>query len=190
MTCKCHDLCRGGALALILALTVTVAQPVSAASFIRGDSDANGAPEVTDPVRVFGFLFLGNPVELECHDAADDSGFLGISDGIDALNLLFTAGDGIDARGRRSPRSCGARRALATDRALRRLEARFAVELPAISAVGLSGPTRATGPTPENTVIDNTVRFRGECACLRRPVRLRGLASIESPRAWGACAVT
>jgi len=33
MTCKCHDLNRGGALALILALTVTVDRPASAASF-------------------------------------------------------------------------------------------------------------------------------------------------------------
>jgi len=92
MICKC----RGGALALILALmvTVTVAQPVSANSFIRGDSDANGAPEVTGPVCVFGFLFLGNPVDLDCHDAADadDFGFLDISDGIYALDFLFTGG--------------------------------------------------------------------------------------------------
>ncbi len=94
MTCKCHDLCRGSALALILALTLTVASPVSAASFIRGDRNASGAPEVTDPVRVFSCLFLGNPVELECEDAADsdDSGVLDISDGIYALKFLFTGG--------------------------------------------------------------------------------------------------
>ena len=82
------------AVLLALLLTLSVGEPAGAASFIRGDSDANGALEVTDPVRVFGFLFLGNPVELGCHDAADadDSGFLDISDGIYALNFLFTGG--------------------------------------------------------------------------------------------------
>jgi hypothetical protein len=65
-----------------------------AAPFQRGDTDANGKLEITDGIRVFGFLFLGAPQALDCDDAADtnDSGRLDISDGIYILSFLFSGG--------------------------------------------------------------------------------------------------
>jgi Ca2+-binding RTX toxin-like protein len=73
-------------------LTLGVHTPLPAqADFIRGDVDASETLELTDAVRIFGFLFLGNPAELPCLDAADgdDSGDLTITDGIYLLGFLF-----------------------------------------------------------------------------------------------------
>jgi len=67
---------------------------VDAQDFVRGDVDANGTRELTDAVRVFGFLFLGDAA-LPCDDAADcdDSGALDITDGIFLLGYLFASGE-------------------------------------------------------------------------------------------------
>jgi len=67
---------------------------LEAVNFIRGDANANGGHEITDAVRTFGFLFLGDPLVLECSDAADsnDSGLVDLADGIYTLNFLFTGG--------------------------------------------------------------------------------------------------
>lgn len=63
--------------------------------FVRGDTDGNGIIELTDGIRIHGFLFLGQPESLDCKDAADlnDSGHLDISDGILVFMFLFLGGD-------------------------------------------------------------------------------------------------
>jgi hypothetical protein len=58
--------------------------------FARGDANLDGFVDVSDPLRILGFLFLaGSP--LECFDAADGNadGQLDISDPVQILNYLF-----------------------------------------------------------------------------------------------------
>ena len=61
--------------------------------FQRGDTDGNGGHDISDPLRVLGFLFAGAD-PLPCDDAADadDSGTLTISDAVLVLNWLFAGG--------------------------------------------------------------------------------------------------
>jgi polyhydroxybutyrate depolymerase len=61
------------------------------APFIRGDTDYSHTIELTDAVRIFGFLFLGEPETIGCEDSADsnDDGVVDISDGINILVFLF-----------------------------------------------------------------------------------------------------
>jgi hypothetical protein len=77
-----------------LAMLSSSPSPARAASFLRGDADAGGSLEITDGIRILGFLFLGRPAALDCPDAADadDSGELNITDGIYVLSFLFTGG--------------------------------------------------------------------------------------------------
>ncbi|MCZ6795275.1 MAG: hypothetical protein O7J95_16845 [Planctomycetota bacterium] len=65
-----------------------------AVPFLRGDTDASGMLNLTDAVRTFGFLFLGEVQSLDCEDAADtdDNGTINITDGIFSLNFLFLGG--------------------------------------------------------------------------------------------------
>ena len=58
--------------------------------FRRGDATANGELDVTDAIRIFGFLFSGADAP-PCADAADadDDGMLAITDGIFLLGHLF-----------------------------------------------------------------------------------------------------
>ncbi len=62
--------------------------------FVRGDVDESGRLEVTDAVRIFGYLFLGDPRTLPCEDIADadDSGTVDLSDGVSLLEFLFNDG--------------------------------------------------------------------------------------------------
>jgi hypothetical protein len=68
------------------------------AVFIRGDSDGNGAVELTDAQQTLGYLFLGDAPPA-CEDAADadDSGKLAISDPVLTLNRLFRGGPDLPA---------------------------------------------------------------------------------------------
>ncbi|HLU47407.1 MAG TPA: PKD domain-containing protein, partial [Planctomycetota bacterium] len=61
--------------------------------FIRGDVDRNGEVALSDPIRILGHLFLGDP-EPDCYDAADatDDGTLDLSDALFLLNFLFRGG--------------------------------------------------------------------------------------------------
>jgi hypothetical protein len=61
--------------------------------FVRGDLDADGAINITDPVVLLGFMFLGQKAPA-CLDAADgdDSGKLEITDAVFILNFLFRGG--------------------------------------------------------------------------------------------------
>ena len=58
--------------------------------FFRGDADDNGKLELTDALRVLGFLFLGNlpPTCLDAGDA-DDNGKLELTDALRILGFLF-----------------------------------------------------------------------------------------------------
>jgi hypothetical protein len=61
--------------------------------FVRGDVSADFRIEISDAIRLFGFLFLGTAAP-PCLDAADsnDSGALDLSDGIYILAFLFLGG--------------------------------------------------------------------------------------------------
>jgi len=66
---------------------------VNAARFVRGDVNADGGVDVSDPVAVLRILFQGgNPTG--CLDAADtnDSGGVDIADAVYLLNFLFGGG--------------------------------------------------------------------------------------------------
>jgi len=65
------------------------------ALFRRGDADQSGAIEITDAIRILGYLFLGG-IPPACLDAADsdDNGALQISDPVMILGSLFLGGFG------------------------------------------------------------------------------------------------
>jgi len=58
--------------------------------FARGDANADGHVDISDPVSVLGFLFLGATAP-SCGDAADanDDGNIDISDSVGLLGFLF-----------------------------------------------------------------------------------------------------
>jgi len=62
--------------------------------FRRGDVDDNGNVEVTDAIRILGYLFLGGdrPSCMETADA-DNNGNIELTDGIRILGYLFLGGD-------------------------------------------------------------------------------------------------
>ena len=78
---------------VVLLGLVLVPRALSAASFVRGDTDGSGTTEITDSIRIFLYLFAGG-IDLDCQDAADvdDSGIMEITDGVYLLNYLFLAG--------------------------------------------------------------------------------------------------
>lgn len=61
--------------------------------FHRGDSDQNGQLQLTDAVRILGYLFLGAAAPT-CFDAADadDNGQVQLTDAVRILNYLFIGG--------------------------------------------------------------------------------------------------
>lgn len=62
--------------------------------FVRSDADGSSTVNITDAIRILGFLFLGAPDSLECPDAADanDDGKVEVSDAISVLRSLFATG--------------------------------------------------------------------------------------------------
>jgi len=80
--------------ALFPNLVAELGEPVwrteEASPFRRGDVDARGGLNITDAMRILGFLYLGWS-EPGCLDAADsdDSGSVELSDAILLLELLF-----------------------------------------------------------------------------------------------------
>jgi hypothetical protein len=71
--------------------------PVPSA-FQRGNSDANGALNLTDAVVTLGYLFQSGPAPA-CLDAADadDNGKVQITDAIFMLSHLFLGGPALPA---------------------------------------------------------------------------------------------
>jgi len=67
--------------------------PVRIPQFQRGDSNADGTFDISDPVATLGFLFLGTKAP-DCLDAADsnDSGVVDFSDAVYSLQFLFIGG--------------------------------------------------------------------------------------------------
>lgn len=63
--------------------------------FSRADVNQDGAVDISDPVWILQYLFLGDRPAPDCMDSADadDSGAVDISDGIAILSFLFTGGN-------------------------------------------------------------------------------------------------
>lgn len=59
--------------------------------FLRGDSNADGGKNVSDPISTLGYLFLGDPRSLICQKSADsdDSGDIDIADVIYTLFEIY-----------------------------------------------------------------------------------------------------
>jgi hypothetical protein len=74
--------------------------------FLRGDTNADGTVDISDPIRTLMYLFLGAD-EPSCLDAADafDDGEINIVDAILTLLDFFRDGTAITAPG---PFECGA----------------------------------------------------------------------------------
>ncbi len=68
----------------------TVVVGTGAPLFLRGDSTQDGDLNITDAVKIFGVLFLGDPAPT-CQEAMDvnDDGEVNITDGIRVLGFLF-----------------------------------------------------------------------------------------------------
>lgn len=80
-----------------------VVSPPGVGPFVRGDVDVDGERVLTDSIRIFGFLFLGDPAP-ECMAAADTNGqgVVDISSGIYLLQWLFSGGPDLP-----EPSTCG-----------------------------------------------------------------------------------
>jgi ELWxxDGT repeat protein len=65
--------------------------------FRRGDSNADGATDISDAVAILGYLFLGEE-KVPCEQAGDanDDGALDISDAVYILEFLFLGGQTIE----------------------------------------------------------------------------------------------
>ena len=68
--------------------------------FIRGDANADGTVDVSDPLFVLLHLFAEGPAPV-CLDAADadDSGGIGLGDAVRILSMLFGGKGGLPAPG-------------------------------------------------------------------------------------------
>ncbi|MBI4604056.1 MAG: VCBS repeat-containing protein [Planctomycetes bacterium] len=68
-------------------------EPGAPPRFLRGDADADGTWNITDPVALLEHLFL-NSRRLPCRDAADadDDGLLRLTDAVVLLSYLFLGG--------------------------------------------------------------------------------------------------
>lgn len=73
-------------------LRVAIERPAGA-RFLRGDANGDGAVDISDPLRILGHLFLGDPAP-PCPAAADaaDEGEITISSAVRILGFLFLGG--------------------------------------------------------------------------------------------------
>ncbi len=71
--------------------SATVERSQTRPTFRRGDVDGNRMVELTDVINLLGFLYLGTPPALACHDAADadDTGIVELTDAIYSLGFQF-----------------------------------------------------------------------------------------------------
>jgi hypothetical protein len=65
--------------------------------FVRGDANLSGEVDFTDSIDTLGFLFLGEPLELQCEKSADvnDDARVDISDPINVFHFLFLGSEPI-----------------------------------------------------------------------------------------------
>ncbi len=110
---KVQGLRQWVAVAAVLTSLWPPASGLGQEKFVRGDADADGGINITDPVYVLGFLFLGG-LTPPCLDAADadDSGSsaIDITDPVYLLNFLFLGGPAPPPPSSGSefdPRNCG-----------------------------------------------------------------------------------
>jgi hypothetical protein len=89
-------------------VTPTLENPPQVAFFRRGDSDASGVVDISDPIFNLQVQFVGGGVSFACLDAADvdDSGIVDISDPIYNLTFQFVGG-GIAPPSAPGPKDCG-----------------------------------------------------------------------------------
>lgn len=75
-------------------ICLPVVQVRAGAHFLRGDANHDMSTDISDPVFILGFLFLGEEAP-PCPDAADvdDNGQIQITDAINMLGWLFQGGD-------------------------------------------------------------------------------------------------
>lgn len=83
-----------GAAARLLGPATPLAENAVAVEFRRGDANADGLVNISDPVTILSFLFLGEAHLVTCHGSADtdDSGSINITDAIALLGHLFLGG--------------------------------------------------------------------------------------------------
>jgi hypothetical protein len=64
--------------------------------FVRGDSNADQALDISDATSTLGYLFLGS-MPPACYDACDanDDGAINVTDPIYTLNYLFAGGQAL-----------------------------------------------------------------------------------------------
>lgn len=74
-------------------LGVTLIDVPAGSTFQRGDADGSSVVDLSDAIRVLGYLFLGGEAP-PCQDAADtdDTGILDVSDAVYLLLHLFAGG--------------------------------------------------------------------------------------------------
>jgi hypothetical protein len=67
--------------------------PVKCPHFVRGDVNEDGRINISDPISILHFLFLGVDV-IRCKKSADidDNGMVEITDAISLLTYLFSGG--------------------------------------------------------------------------------------------------
>lgn len=84
----------GGLEAAFLEVTVVPAAPPTTGVFARGDANSDGKVNLTDAIRILGFLFSGDDGP-PCGDAADtdDDGKIILTDAIRIMNWLFLGAD-------------------------------------------------------------------------------------------------
>ena len=98
----------GGTEAAYLEVTVEPDPPPPPKdTFLRGDTDASGVVDISDPIFNLTFQFVGGIDDLPCEDAADvdDSSVVDISDPI--YNLTFQFVGGIDPPPAPGEKECG-----------------------------------------------------------------------------------
>ena len=68
--------------------------PASGTRFVRGDADGKGDIDISDPIFLLTYLFLGGEAP-DCLDAGDvnDDGGLDITDAVYSLTFQFLGGD-------------------------------------------------------------------------------------------------
>lgn len=74
-----------------LAETVTTIQLPDRPSFHRGDPAIDGQVDLSDPILILGYVFLGSPETLRCREAADvnNDAVIDITDAISLLGYIF-----------------------------------------------------------------------------------------------------
>ena len=84
-------------------ISIVSIPPSGIGPFLRGDSNSDSTFDISDPITILRFLFLGGEV-LGCRAAADANGDGGIdiTDAIYSLNFLFLGGEALPA-----PTECG-----------------------------------------------------------------------------------